>query len=194
MLPQQRFVSITNDIVIPYFESGYYHPDMAKNYSAKDQAILKDSGETMFGEDRKAGKQLAVYPEWKQFWDMIDADRAKNPKLWKHYYMGGAINAPLKELCSKIMYQWFNYLAAKYLKGDAIDKIVADDRLLVHFSYASWNGEGWFERFAKALNKATGTREEIFKTAIDARLNAPAKAIRNAGVKMLEVFKKLKMK
>ena len=26
--------------------------------------------------------------------------------------------------------------------------------LLFHFSYASWNGEGWFKRFATSLNSA----------------------------------------
>ncbi len=89
------------------------------------------------------------------------------------------------------MYQWFNHLAAKYLKGDAIDKISADDRLVIHISYGCWNGEGHFKRFAAAINAAKGTREDIFQQSIAARLNSPAKAIRNAGQKMLQVFKSL---
>lgn len=188
MLTQEKFESLTR-IVIDNFESGYYHPDMALKMNAADRALLAASGETMFGLDRKAGAQLAMYPEWKMFWAIIDnADARHN---WRHYYLGGSHNFRLKELAAKIMYQWFNRLAAKYLKGDSIDKIAADDRLIIHFSYASWNGEGWFERFAKALNSATGTKEEIFQKAIKARTESSNKAIRNAGQKMLKLFEKL---
>jgi hypothetical protein len=191
MLTAERFSSLTN-VVIDNFEGGYYHPDMAKKMKPSDQALLAASGETMFGLDRKAGAQLAVYPEWKQFWDMIDKANARTN--WKHYSMGGALNAPLKALAGKIMYQWFNHLAAKYLFGSSIDKIAADDRLVIHFSYASWNGEGWFKKFAVALNAAKGTREQVFQTALKARTEASSKAIRNAGAKMMALFVTLKMK
>jgi len=95
------------------------------------------------------------------------------------------------------MYQWFNHLAAKYLFGDSIDKIAADDRLVIHFSYASWNGEGWFQKYAKALNAAKGTKEQIFQEAIKARTEAvnksgsPNKAIRQQGVNMMNLFARL---
>jgi hypothetical protein len=194
MLSTERFLSLT-DIVIDNFEGGYYHPDMAQKMKPSDQALLAASGETMFGLDRKAGAQLAVYPEWKQFWDMIDKADARNK--WKHYGLGGVLNAPLKELAGKIMYQWFNHLAAKYLIGNSIDKISADDRLVIHFSYASWNGPGWFKKFADALNAAKGTKEQIFQEAIKARTQAtnksglPNKAIRQQGVNMMNLFAKL---
>ena len=191
MLSTERFLSLTN-IVIDNFEGGYYHPDMAKKMKPSDQALLAASGETMFGLDRKAGAQLAVYPEWKQFWDMIDKANARTN--WKHYSLGGALNAPLKNLAGRIMYQWFNRLTAKYLIGNSIDKIAADDRLVIHFSYASWNGEGWFKKFATALNAAKGTKEQIFQTAIKARTEASSKAIRNAGAKMMNLFVTLNMK
>lgn len=191
MLSTVQFLSMTN-IVIDNFEGGYYHPDLAKKMKPSDQALLAASGETMFGLDRKAGAQLAMYPEWKQFWDMID--RANARKNWKHYYMGGPLNAPLKDLAGRIMYQWFNRLAAKYLIGNSIDKIAADDRLVIHFSYASWNGEGWFKKFAVALNVAKGTKEQIFQTALKARTEATSKAIRNAGAKMMKLFVTLNMK
>ena len=191
MLSTERFLSLTN-VVIDNFEGGYYHPDMAKKMKPSDQALLAASGETMFGLDRKAGAQLAVYPEWKQFWDMIDKANARTN--WKHYSLGGALNTPLKGLAGRIMYQWFNHLAAKYLIGNSIDKIAADDRLVIHFSYASWNGEGWFRKFANALNGAKGTKEQIFQTAIKARTEASSKAIRNAGAKMMKLFVTLNMK
>ena len=165
---------------------------MAKKMKPSDQALLAASGETMFGLDRKAGAQLAVYPEWKQFWNMIDKANARIN--WKHYSLGGSLNAPLKDLAGRIMYQWFNRLTAKYLIGNSIDKIAADDRLVIHFSYASWNGEGWFKKFATALNAAKGTKEQIFQTAIKARTEASSLAIRNAGAKMMKLFVTLNMK
>ena len=183
---------LLTNVVIDNFESGYYHPDMAKKMKPGDQALLAASGETMFGLDRKAGAQLAVYPEWKQFWDMMDKADARSK--WKHYFMGGPLNAPLKGLAGKIMYQWFNHLAAKYLVGNSIDKISADDRLVIHFSYASWNGEGWFKKFALALNAARGTKEQIVQTAIKARTEASKIAIRNAGAKMMKLFETMKLK
>ena len=75
------------------------------------------------------------------------------------------------------VHQWFNRLAAKYFVGNSIDKIAADDRLVIHFSYGSWNGEGWFRKFAAALNGAKGTKQQIFQTAIKARTEAPSKAL-----------------
>ncbi|MGH2552143.1 MAG: hypothetical protein ACRDEB_00410 [Chitinophagaceae bacterium] len=191
MLTTEQFLSMTN-IVIDNFEGGYYHPDMAKKMKPADQALLAASGETMFGLDRKAGIQLAIYPEWKQFWDMVDKANART--TWKHYFMGGALNATLKDLAGRIMYQWFNRLSAKYLIGNSIDKIAADDRLVIHFSYASWNGEGWFKKFANALNDAKGTREQLFQTTLKARTESSSKAIRNAGAKMMKLFVTLNMK
>ena len=185
MLSAERFLSLTN-IVIDNFEGGYYHPDMSKKMKPGDRALLAASGETMLGLDRKAGAQLAVYPEWKQFWTLIDKANARTK--WKHYSLGGVFHGPLKELAGKIMYQWFNHLAAKYLVGNSIDKISADDRLVIHFSYASWNGEGWFKKFALALNAARGTKQQIFHTALRARTEASSKAIRNAGAKMMKLF------
>jgi hypothetical protein len=189
MLSIERFSSLTS-VVIDNFEGGYYHPDMAKKMSAKDQAILAKSGETMFGLDRMAGAQLAAYPEWSKFWNIVDGADARHK--WKHYSMGGQFTAQLKELAGKIMYQWFSHLAAKYLKGDSIEKIASDDRLVIHFSYASWNGEGWFKKFADALNAAKGTKEQIFQAALKARTGASSLAIRNAGAKMMKLFTTMK--
>lgn len=186
---QAKFVQITTDIVIPEFESGYYHPDMALRMSAKDRALLAASGETMYGLDRKAGAALSAYPEWASFWAIIDHANAR--LKWKHYYMGDiALQPELKRLASTIMAKWFASLSVRYLTKESLQKIANDDRLIVHFSYAAWNGPGWFQKFAKALQSATGTKEQIFELAISARINANSLAIRNAGGKMLAYFNK----
>jgi hypothetical protein len=202
ILTREKFIEITYGYVIPNFEGGYYHPSMKLHMSVSDQHKMGSSGETMFGLDRQQGGQLAIYPEWNQFWAIIY--KAGAATSWKQYYMGGQYQPELKELCAKIMYQWFNHLAAMHLKGDSISKIAGDDRLIIHMSYACWNGEGWFKRYARAINVAAGTKDEIFNTAIKARTLAmnvnklgiptsPNVVIRQQGVKMMALFKTLKL-
>ena len=106
----KQWTAIT-ELVIDHVEGGYYHPSMLKNFNARSQAILAASGETLFGLDRKAGAELAKYPEWPVFWAAVDADRKVNPPLWKYQYRGGELESKLKQLAAAIMYQWFNYLA-----------------------------------------------------------------------------------
>ena len=64
--------------------------------------------------------------------------------MWKHYYRGGKLEPQLKQLAASMVYQWFTVLSKKYLNEAAINAIAADPRLIIHFSYASWNGEGWY--------------------------------------------------
>lgn len=186
ILTKERFIQLTG-VVIDNFESGYYHPDMAKHFKPSDQALLAASGETMFGLDRKAGAgELAKYDGWNEFWAVIDAADAKHK--WKHYYLGGSLAPRLKELAGNIMYTWFSKLTAKYLSPADIEKIAADDRLVIHFAYACWNGAFWFNKFAAALKAATGTKDEILDKAMKARTMANSKAIRNGGIKMYKLF------
>lgn len=191
LVDNQRFIDITG-LVIDGLEGGYYHPRMKAGMKPSDQKIMGDSGETMFGLDRKHGAQLAKYPEWAQFWHIIDNAQ---PPYWKHYYRGGILEPKLKLLTAKIMYQWFTELAGKYLNADAVAAIANDDRLILHFSYAAWNGSGWFKRFATALNKAVtahpGNKEAIWQQAIKARTESSNKVIRQQGVNMMALAGKL---
>jgi len=187
------------EIVIDNFEGGYYNPNMLKNFKAADQALLKSSGETMFGLDKKAGASLQQYPEWNQFWKIVDEDRAKN--IWKYNYKGGGVAAELKRLAAALMYRWFSYLAGKYILISSMDEITNDQRLIIHFSYACWNGESWFKKYSDALNKAiskfSGNKDAIFEEAIKARTQAtnkfglPNRAIRQQGEHMLALFANL---
>lgn len=195
---QEAFAQITSDIVIPSFEGGYYHPAMKKNFKASDQKKLGDSGETLFGLDRKHGAQLARYAEWELFWGMVDEDRKVNPSAWRYNYKPAAeLGRQLRYLASLIMFKWFSYLAGKYILISSMDEIAADKRLLIHFSYASWNGEGWFERYAKALNAAIkkypDNKEMIYRDTIKARTESSNAVIRQQGAHMLEVFKRLSL-
>lgn len=177
MVTKQIFVRITN-LVIKHIEGGYYHPNMLKNFNAASQKIMKASGETMFGLDRKHGIALSKYPEWNEFWKVID-DAGASTK-WKHYYRGGALEPKLTELASAIMYPWFLGLCKKYISDAGTTAMINDERLLMNFSYASWNGTGWFKKFAAVLNNVasiTKDKETILKAVIGARLNSGNKVI-----------------
>jgi len=202
MLSLQKFTALTR-VVIDNFEGGYYHPNMLKNFKPSDQAKLRFSGETMFGLDRKAGAQLAKYPEWAAFWKAADEGKKLEPSAWKYNAKNVPNAGALKEMAGAIMFKWFNELARKYILVGSMDEIVNDDRLIIHFSYASWNGEGWFKRYAEALNKAiakfSGDKEAIFQEAIKARTMAvnkfglPNKVIRQQGANMMALFKRLSL-
>lgn len=200
IITPEKFNYLTG-IVIDNFEGGYYHPDMLKNFKPSDQDKLRASGETMFGLDRKAGAQLAKYPEWKIFWDAVDKAKAANPSDFTYNKRGGKAGNQLKELTASIMYKWFSELSKRYILVGSMDEIANDDRLIIHFAYACWNGEGWFQKFSKALNNAIvkfpGNKQLIFSEAIKARTLAtnkwglPNKVIRQQGVNMINLFTKL---
>jgi hypothetical protein len=185
-----QFIYITG-LVIDGLEGGYYHPRMRANMKPSDQKIMGDSGETMFGLDRKHGAQLAKYPEWAQFWHIIDNAQ---PPYWKHYYRGGILEPKLKALTARIMYQWFLELSAKYLTPASMKAIANDERLMIHFSYAAWNGQGWFQKFAKVVNQAVKegkNKDQVWNAAISSRTGHTNKVIRQQGENMLKVVGKL---
>lgn len=191
IVTQERFITLTG-IVIDSLEGGYYHPNMMHKFNARSQAIMKASGETMFGLDRLHGAQLAIYPEWKEFWNVID--KASASTMWKHEYRGGTLEPKLKRLVATIMYKWFMKLFSKYVTPAAQAAVAKDDRLIIHFSYASWNGEGWFMRFATVLNNAvkkTTDKEKLFVLSIEARTKNANKTIAQQGNNMVAALKKL---
>ena len=185
------------ELVIKYIEGGYYHPSMKHRFSAASRKKLGDSGETLFGLDRKHGAQLAMYEEWDQFWSLVDKGKKLKPGLFTYNEKDVPYAGELRRLASAIMYKWFNYLAGKYILVSSMDEIAADPRLILHFAYASWNGEGWFERYSKALNTAVqmyeGDKEQIWQEAIKARTQSSNSVIRQQGKNMMYIINKHKL-
>lgn len=194
-LTQERFTVMT-ELVIDGLEGGYYHPSMKSSFNLRSQKMLGDSGETMFGLDKKHGAALSKYPEWKEFWALVEKGKREQPSAWSYNDKdrGGIYQNELKRLASAIMYKWFNYLAGKYILLSSMDEIANDPRLIIHFSYASWNGEGWFNKFASRLNVAVqnyeGDKEMIWREAIKARTESSNAVIRQQGGNMLALIKK----
>jgi hypothetical protein len=67
----------------------------------------------------------------------------------------------------------YTALSEKYLTDEARQIVNSDNPLLFHFIYASWNGPGFFKKFAEKINKAVKdgvtSREELRDLAIESR-------------------------
>ncbi len=162
------------DLVVKNLEGGYYHPDMMSDGRLQYNSDMASSGETMFGLDRKNGSGLSVYPAWAKFWGLIDKADARHK--WKWNYTGGTLNNPLKQLTSEIMLPWYQKLSKTYLSKEAKSIVDNDKGLMFHFAYASWNGEGWFHKFATVINKAVADGNKDPRSLENVAMNSRATA------------------
>jgi len=183
-----NFDKIVED-VINNLEGGYYHPDMLKDGRLKGSG-MGDSGETMFGMDRKHGKDFAKTPAGIEFWGIIDDAGARNN--WKWNYKGGNLEPKLKKLVADMIKPVYDSLSKRYLSKEAQEIVKNNPKLTFNFAYATWNGPGWFQKFAKKVNKAVedGVKdpEELAKVAIDARLDSGNSIIAQGGKKVSKVM------
>jgi len=134
-------------LVINQLEGGYFNP---KWHNVGDPRYA-NSGETMYGLDRLRGNQEATQTG-KQFWSLID--KTKSKEVWKWNYKGGSIADQLKNLAVQIMYPLYSNYAKLYLNEKARKIVENNPALLFHFIYATWNGSGWFKKFAEDMNTA----------------------------------------
>jgi hypothetical protein len=172
--------------VIKYLEGGYYHPNMLKDGRVKDQRY-KNSGETMFGIDRVAGGTLNTSVVGLEFWSIIDRAEARNK--WKWNYMGGELQERLTILAGQVIKPQFEYLFNKYLTAEARAIISNDSKLMFHFIYATWNGSGWFKKFALAFNDAVKQgRKDLHQIALDTRIYSKNSLIEQGGKKIQNLF------
>lgn len=141
----KNFRQVT-DKIIEKLEGGYYNP--AWHYKTG----MGRSGETLFGLDRKHGGTLNTSSEGREFWRLVDQN--KNKEVWKHYYMPtGSLNEKLRNLLSIILGRSYEEYSRKYLKPESRKIVESDPRLKFHFAYATWNGPGFFQKFANRLNQ-----------------------------------------
>lgn len=209
-----KFLKIT-DLVIKKLEGGYFHPNMRTADPVKFGAYHR-SGETMYGLDRHAGHSLyytdkrksddvltnlRYIPTYKynnldsaEFWGYIDKIGAKDVWNW-NYKPTGEIGNKLRILASKIIFPQFVKNFNAFLTPQARAIVVNSPALLFHFSYATWNGSGWFKKFASDINEAIkkGITDEnsLIKVAINSRTkeglkkgSEPNKLIKQGGEKI----------
>lgn len=210
----KKFLKIT-DLVIQKLEGGYFHPDMRVKDPVKFGSYHR-SGETMFGLDRHAGHSLYYSDKRKSddvltnlkfipnytfknsdsanFWGYIDKVNARNNWNW-NFKPKGETGENLRLLASKIIYPNFIKNFNTYLTPEARNLVLNIPALLFHFSYATWNGSGWFKKFASDINKAVknGITDEksLIKIAINSRTKEglysgtdPNKLIKQGGEKI----------
>jgi len=186
-------------LVIDNFEGGYFHPKMLQDGRVRDSRYA-GSGETMFGIDRKTGGTLNTSPAGKQFWALIDAANAANTWPWNHF--GGNLAPQLKELVGQMMEPHYTSLLSRRFSQAEMQVINSDPRLVMHFVYASWNGSGWFAKFASDVKKAIQSgivdKDQLAAITIKSRTeeglregSSPNSLIAQGGRKMEQLYTRL---
>jgi hypothetical protein len=172
---ESKWMDVTKK-VIDNFEGGYWNYWECKNHPW--HSMYKKSGETMFGLDRKAGAIESLGPEGREFFKIIDDEKKRMGmsefcSKWTYNYRGGELEEKLKDLASKIMFTQYEKNMSNYVKDPETKKrIEGNEGLLLHMSYATWNGPGHFQKFAKKLEDAVKegkSDEELLNIAKDNR-------------------------
>lgn len=172
---QSKWMDVTKK-VIDNFEGGYWNYWECKNHPW--HSMYKKSGETMFGLDRKAGNIESLGSEGKEFFRIIDDEKKKLGmsnfcNKWTYNYRGGDLEEKLKDLAAKIMFGEYEKNMSNYVKDpETKNRIEGNEGLLLHMSYATWNGPGHFQKFAKILETAVKegkSDEELLDIAKDSR-------------------------
>jgi murein DD-endopeptidase MepM/ murein hydrolase activator NlpD len=183
------------NVVIDNLEGGYYHPDMLSDGRVKD-GRFGNSGETMFGLDRKAGNIEATGPAGKEFWSLIDSQNARSN--WKHGYMlkdNPSLDKQLRKLAAEVMKPLFIRNGRSYLSPESAEIISKDPALTFNFAYATWNGPGWFQKFARVINDAvaSGNKDpkELLKLVLARRIDSTNSLIAQGGTKVANIANRI---
>lgn len=176
--------------IIEKIEGGYYHPDMARDGRLRNAGRMGDSGETMFGIDRKKGGDINDTPEGKQYWSTMD--KAGASRRWPWDYRGGNLESRLVSLATKIMHDAYERFATRYLTAEAKKIVDADKGLLTHFGYAAWNGPGWFNKFADSINdevkRGVKDPKKLLKKGLTDRKKASNRLISDSAEKIEQIL------
>jgi len=180
-----NFKDITKK-VIANFEGGYWNPIC---HGTKG---MGKSTETMFGLDRYNGN-IESTDRGRQFFKIIDDEKralgAKSSgsgksmkwdnmgnfcKKWTYNYKGDSrTKQPLMDLATSIMEERFNSNMSSFVKDSKTkQKIMNNKNLLTHMSYATWNGPGFFKKFARKLEdgiKKGASDKDLVNLAIQSR-------------------------
>lgn len=181
--------------VIKKFEGGYWNPECSKYPGSKHPGktgMYSRSGETMFGLDREAGRIESVSPDGAKFFARIDEEKKKLGmdefcRIWRwNYIPEEPLKTELMDLAAKTMKFLYERNASNFFKGKTREVVEASKPLLLHFSYATWNGPGFFQKFAQTMNQAIEAgkpMKELIQIAKDDRVKriggAWAKATQN---------------
>ena len=171
------------DKIIDKFEGGYWNNDTTKPRSQKcvnhpDDPMYDNSGETMFGIDRRSG-QWDNTPKGREFFELIDSEKENYENMeefcqtWRWNYNGGTLQSELKSRAGDLMLTVYENNKDVFTP-EALEEVESNKRLLFHFAYACWNGSGVFQSFAEDINDAVESGlsgDELVNVAIESRNN-----------------------
>ena len=171
------------DKIIDKFEGGYWNNDTTKPRSQKcvnhpDDPMYDNSGETMFGIDRRSG-QWDNTPKGREFFEVIDNEKDNYQNMeefcqtWRWNYNGGPLQSELKSRAGDLMLTVYENNKDVFTP-EALEEVESNKRLLFHFAYACWNGSGVFQSFAEDINDAVESGlsgDELVDVAIESRNN-----------------------
>lgn len=160
-------------VMVNYIEGGYYNPSHAFKFSESDKSLYKNSGETLWGIDRYAGK-TENESTGAQFWTAIDkisgyGDLASysrktptgdwdftshpiRPESWGYGYTPNQsilgydmMYGSFITYASNNLNNWLNtYIGNHPVK----DLILNDSQFKFLWFRSTWNGIGWFSWYA----------------------------------------------
>ena len=181
-----KWMGITKK-VIDKLEGGYWNGSTSKNINTAKLGICSNhpssnmgvSTETLFGLDRYNGA-IEATEDGRKFFEFIDKQKKKKGMKnfcseWKWLYRGGENEDELETLAAKIMKNYFDKNMSTFVKSKKLkNKILNNDALLFHMSYATWNGPLYFKNFAKSLQKGLDSGKNT-KELIDLAINDRSK-------------------
>lgn len=179
------------NLIINKLEGGYYHPDMLQDGRVKDNRY-GDSGETMFGIDRKNGGPELSTHAGKEFWNLIDRQNAR--RKWPNEYMvkdNPVLSNQLRELVGGMMKPLYEEYSHKFLSPEANTIVQNYPPLTFNFVYATFNGPGWFKKFSQIINDAVVSGKtdpkELLRIVLDRRNNSGNSLIAQTGNKVTNI-------
>ena len=87
-----------------------------------------------------------------------------------------------------MMYPQYEKLSERYLSEKSKKIIEKDNRLFFNYVYSTWNGSGWFKKFAEQFNEAVESgitnRNKLVDVAVEMRTDNANSLIRQGGAKI----------
>lgn len=186
---RQKFDDLFDSVYEKYvtnIEGNYYHPDM-KRKNGKKFSSMGDSGETMFGIDRKYFGKPENPSIYNKFWRIIDNHKKENGGIGYNQTLdnGGPKDQELKKLSKEIIknrairmnevnYKQTLKVLLRNIKGPNIENkfkyyVFGNDQVVSLLIISTWSGYGHNDNYYTILREYFQNNKSIYD-ALDAIL------------------------
>jgi hypothetical protein len=101
----------------------------------------------------------------------------------------------LRGLVVEMMKPEFNQFSKLFLSPESAAIVSKDPALTFHFVYAVFNGSGWFQRFAKVVNRAVADGntdpKSLLQLAMQDRVATNSSLMNQVGAKVAKITSKI---